>query len=136
MMTLSRSELEDAELLLLVDDAGAFRYSCNRDADATGNMLRRISIDVSLEAIASAGDPLDHLAAWHAAAAADVEAGLRTAIQARRAAGASWRDVGAAFGISRQAAWERFRRFDQLGVVDPIEDLVDHAVGSDVAAGR
>ncbi|SDD17365.1 hypothetical protein [Actinokineospora iranica] len=35
------------------------------------------------------------------------------AVAAARATGASWADVGAALGVSRQAAHERFRALDQ-----------------------
>jgi len=34
---------------------------------------------------------------------------LRLLVAEMRDAGATWEDVGDAFGISRQAAWERFR---------------------------
>lgn len=51
--------------------------------------------------------PLDRVeAARTGLAAAEVE--LVESIRAARAAGASWAAIGLVFGISRQAAWERF----------------------------
>lgn len=127
MMDFTRSELEGAELLLVIDPEGAYRWSSDRTHEEVGLALRTVSIEVSLEAISTAGDPLAQIAAWHRTAAKDVDDALRRAIAARRVAGASWTDVGRAFGVTRQAAWERFRRFDQLGVVDPVEDLLEPA---------
>lgn len=38
----------------------------------------------------------------------DVESALRSAVQRAREAGVSWELIGDQFGVSRQAAWERF----------------------------
>lgn len=43
-------------------------------------------------------------------AVAEAEAALRTAVLAARAAGESWTVIGAALGITRQAAQQRFSR--------------------------
>lgn len=43
-----------------------------------------------------------------AAAGAQVERNLAGWVQKARSLGATWAQVGAALGISRQAAWERF----------------------------
>lgn len=40
--------------------------------------------------------------------AADVEAGLRDRIHELRDRGVSWARIGAALGMTRQSAWERF----------------------------
>lgn len=42
------------------------------------------------------------------AAAVLAEAELRLSIAAARGRGASWASIGAALGVSRQAAWERY----------------------------
>jgi DNA-directed RNA polymerase specialized sigma24 family protein len=42
------------------------------------------------------------------AALADLHEAERGAVTLYREQGASWADVGAAYGISKQAAWERF----------------------------
>lgn len=39
----------------------------------------------------------------------EARAGLVETIAAARANGATWADLGKVLGISRQAAWERFR---------------------------
>jgi hypothetical protein len=51
--------------------------------------------------------PLDGLC-QAARLAAAVEKLQRDLVRRARAAGGSWTDVGAALGISRQSAWERF----------------------------
>ena len=43
-----------------------------------------------------------------AAAGAQVEENLTTWVRKARAAGATWAQVGAALGMTRQSAWERF----------------------------
>lgn len=52
---------------------------------------------------------------------ADVMVEMNLAIQAavdgQRAAGASWADIGRAFGITRQSAQERFGRADRVPAV-------------------
>ena len=40
--------------------------------------------------------------------ATEVEANTRAAVQAARAKGASWAEVGDALGVARQSAWERY----------------------------
>jgi hypothetical protein len=50
---------------------------------------------------------LDRLAQI-AASAANIEAGLRDRIDELRDRGVSWARIGAALGMTRQSAWERF----------------------------
>ncbi len=45
-------------------------------------------------------------------AVSQARAAARDAVRALRLAGASWSEVGAALGMSRQAAWEQFRDLD------------------------
>jgi hypothetical protein len=45
-----------------------------------------------------------------AASAVNVEAGLRDRVQELRERGVSWARIGAALGMTRQSAWERFSR--------------------------
>ena len=62
----------------------------------------------------------------YAALLDEAERELRTAVATARAAGASWADVAARLGVSRQAAWERFatdrgavKGGRQAGTADP-----------------
>jgi hypothetical protein len=43
-----------------------------------------------------------------AASAANIEAGLRDGVHELRERGVSWARIGAALGMTRQSAWERF----------------------------
>ena len=43
-----------------------------------------------------------------AASAANIEAGLRDRVHELRDRGISWARIGAALGVTRQSAWERF----------------------------
>lgn len=45
-----------------------------------------------------------------AASAANIEAGLRERVRQLRERGISWARIGAALGMTRQSAWERFAR--------------------------
>jgi hypothetical protein len=45
-----------------------------------------------------------------AASSADIEAGLRDRVLELRERGVSWARIGAALGMTRQSAWERFSR--------------------------
>jgi hypothetical protein len=45
-----------------------------------------------------------------AASAANIEAGLRDRVHELRDRGMSWARIGAASGMTRQSAWERFTR--------------------------
>jgi hypothetical protein len=45
-----------------------------------------------------------------AASAANIEAGLSDRVQELRERGVAWSRIGAALGITRQSAWERFSR--------------------------
>jgi hypothetical protein len=68
------------------------------------------------------GRPIPHFPGWGAlsddallatlaassAVVEDVRAVLQRHVEALRARGVSWTRIGAALGISRQAAWERF----------------------------
>jgi hypothetical protein len=45
-----------------------------------------------------------------AASAANIEAGLRERVDQLRERGVSWARIGAALGMTRQSAWERFSR--------------------------
>jgi ClpX C4-type zinc finger len=45
-----------------------------------------------------------------AASAANIEAGLRDRVVELRERGVSWARIGAALGMTRQSAWERFSR--------------------------
>ncbi|CAB4733178.1 unannotated protein [freshwater metagenome] len=49
-----------------------------------------------------------HVLAEAAAAAARADAAVVDAVAAALGSGATWADVGKVFGVSRQAAWERF----------------------------
>ena len=78
------------------------------DAIATGLTLETLSQPIDADAAAG---PLDRLHA--AAATANELRGLGDAlldryVQAARADGCSWTDIGAALGVSKQAAHERF----------------------------
>jgi hypothetical protein len=42
----------------------------------------------------------------------DLQAGIAPLVRQARAEGASWATVAAALGMSKQAAWEQFRRFE------------------------
>lgn len=128
--TFAREELELAALLLVVDDDGNFRWSSDKTPELVGRMLRQISYDVSLQSVLAVDDGCQQLADWYKAASAGLEETLRRGVQDLRAKNHSWTEVGKAFGISRQAAWERFRRFDQLGVVDPVEELLEEGATS------
>jgi hypothetical protein len=44
------------------------------------------------------------------ASAANIEAGLRDRVHELRDRGMSWARIGAALGMTRQSAWERFAR--------------------------
>jgi len=55
-------------------------------------------------------DLMDLHQAHQAALAADER--VRGAVARARAAGHSWELVGAALGITRQSAWEKFRSID------------------------
>jgi len=59
--------------------------------------------------------PLTPLEAFAEAELAHGHARIRLddAARAARAAGHSWADLGRALGVSRQAAWERFRHVDE-----------------------
>jgi hypothetical protein len=72
---------------------------------ASENRLDQMTFLVEL-----AGDP-DILKAVHALdALVDESTSLRSAaVQEARLQGASWEEIGTALGMSRQAAWERFR---------------------------
>jgi hypothetical protein len=49
--------------------------------------------------------------------------GRQLTVRSARAAGASWTDIGAALGTSRQAAWEAHRRWsDAAGEAPPKTD--------------
>ena len=45
-----------------------------------------------------------------AASAANIEAGLRERVHELRDRGVTWAHIGAALGMTRQSAWERFSR--------------------------
>ena len=45
-----------------------------------------------------------------AASAANIESGLRDRVHELRERGISWARIGAALGMTRQSAWERFSR--------------------------
>lgn len=42
----------------------------------------------------------------------DIDANRAALIREARASGATWTQVGEALGMSKQAAWERFRQLD------------------------
>lgn len=65
-------------------------------------------VEEALRAVDAAGDPLEAAVASRAARAA-LEAWERALVADACAGGRSWEAVGRAFGLSRQAAWERYR---------------------------
>ena len=75
---------------------------------------------------APADDPLA-LVRRVAEAEGEVRILLQQAVAAARARGASWGDVGACLGMSRQAAQQRFGRADDAGptVDSPVDSPVD-----------
>lgn len=76
--------------------------------------VRRIA--KALDAIAEVEDPLERLAASRVAREAVEDLEHRAAADAR-AAGATWKEIGALYGVSKQAAQQRFR--PQQESVDP-----------------
>ena len=75
----------------------------------TGDHVKRLNRVVqSLQAVA---DPLRRLDAVRTAKVRldDLEA---EAVSAARAAGATWRDIGALYGLTKQGAQQRFSRQD------------------------
>ncbi len=79
-------------------------------------MTAKIAHDITgLDTLHPARNPAHDAAHFRAIIAADeavaeAEAALRTAVLAARAAGESWTVIGAALGITRQAAQQRFSR--------------------------
>lgn len=63
----------------------------------------------ALATFGSISDPLVRLAAVRAARE-DLEALEVQTVREARAAGATWSDIGALFGVSKQAAQQRFRQ--------------------------
>jgi len=53
-------------------------------------------------------DELLELIPFIASSAANIEAGLRDRVHELRDRGVSWARIGAALGMTRQSAWERF----------------------------
>lgn len=58
-----------------------------------------------------ARDPISRLVQL-AATRAEVESEVEVAVEAARAQGQSWQSIGDALGITRAAAWERYRDHD------------------------
>ena len=73
--------------------------------------------------------PTDPLDALRELARFDTELGRlrRETIEAARRAGATWEQVGAALGMSRQAAWEYYTRSvrARLDALTAVSDLTD-----------
>jgi hypothetical protein len=79
-------------------------------------------VNLCVDVIAKATDAQPSLPEWAAlsdeellqripliaSSAANVEAGLRDRVDELRDRGVSWARIGAALGITRQSAWERF----------------------------
>lgn len=63
----------------------------------------------AVEALRSIDDPIARLDATRAARE-ELERLERDAVAACRAAGHTWTDIGARYGLSRQGAQQRFRR--------------------------
>ncbi len=57
-----------------------------------------------------------------AASAANIEASLRDRVNELRDRGVSWARIGAALGMTRQSAWERFSLGDYLTISVPCMD--------------
>lgn len=62
----------------------------------------------ALASLADGGDPLARLAVIRAARRS-AEALERETVREARAAGATWGEIGALYGVSKQAAQQRFR---------------------------
>jgi hypothetical protein len=60
---------------------------------------------------------------------------LERAVKKVRLEGGSWSDVGAGLGITRQAAWERFRHLDDRRGLVEVRVVVD-ATGKRTATAR
>nr|WP_285492922.1 ClpX C4-type zinc finger protein [Actinomadura sp. NBRC 104425] len=103
----NKSHTEVAKLV-----AGPGLYICNECVDLSAAIIeeyRDKPVEVRLPTWESLTDEqmLDHIPRV-AAAADQVEANLRSWVQELRRRGVTWARIGAALGISRQAAWERF----------------------------
>lgn len=64
--------------------------------------------DRALQALREIEDPLDRLNAARSARE-ELEQLEADSVSAARAAGATWKDVGALYGLSKQGAQQRFR---------------------------
>ncbi len=69
----------------------------------------------AVEALRAIDDPIDRLDATRSARE-ELERRERDAVADCRAAGHTWQDIGARYGLSRQGAQQRFRR---AGRTDP-----------------
>lgn len=115
-LTISRDQLEAAALVVIVDEHGAYRWSSVGDHGpaAVAAMLRGIGNNAIRQAIEQTTEPSLRarlLASWEDGSRRDLDALVAGVIRdLRRSSGISFADLGAAFGVSRQAAWERFTR--------------------------
>lgn len=84
--------------------------------------------------LTSLGDPVTDTAArlrTLAARAAHTHAAISAEVRAQRAAGTSWARIGAALGMTRQSAWERWHR---TGTEDAAAVPADRAPATALAA--
>jgi len=91
--------------------AGPGVYICDLCVDLCNNILtgpdEHAGSEIPHWHNQSADDLLAHLPQV-AAAANQVEAGLQARVTRLREQGVTWARIGAALGITRQSAWERF----------------------------
>lgn len=74
---------------------------------AVSSASRRVA--KALTALAALPDPLERLETIHDTRVA-LERLAQEAVDEARASGATWKQIGALYGISKQAAQQRFRR--------------------------
>lgn len=110
--TFAREELELAALLLVVDEAGGYKWSASGHGQAAvASQLRRIANDLMLQTIETTGEPgiqAALISSWEDDTQADLAELVGTVVASLRDRHVSFAVIGKAFGVSRQAAWERF----------------------------
>lgn len=80
-------------------------------ADMLSRMIRRYGVRVG------EGDPVDLTRMLEIQA--ELEAAIGVAVVGLRSAGYTWREVGEGLGVTREAAWQRYRSLHEASVGDP-----------------
>jgi len=100
---------------------------CIKDKDSVGKLVAGPGVYICNECIDLCGqilamDPMPQIHAWNEqpdeellaslarvqAGVAQIDAAMHDHVDVLRARGVSWTRIGAALGVSKQAAWERF----------------------------